>query len=40
MARLNNKALGKSNEYLTMSTSGLTMPAESVFELIAKRGRP
>lgn len=39
-ARLNNKALGKSNEYLTMSTSGLTMPAESVFELIAKRGRP
>ncbi|WP_454849629.1 STM3941 family protein [Rhizobium binxianense] len=40
MARLNNKALGKSNEYLTMSMSGLTMTGEAIYELIAKRGQP
>ncbi|MGV2099369.1 STM3941 family protein [Rhizobium sp. 21-4511-3d] len=37
MVRLNNRALGKSNEYLTLSTSGLDRSVEEIFSLIQQR---
>lgn len=37
MVRLNNKALGKSNEYLTLSTSGLDRSLNEIVSLIQQR---
>lgn len=38
MTKLNNKAMGKSDDFITVAMSGLTMPADRVLELVGKRG--
>lgn len=37
MTRINNRALGKSNEYVTLSTSGLDRPVDEIFAQIQQR---
>ncbi len=39
MTRLNNKALGKSNDYLTFSVSGLDHPVEQILSELQERAQ-